>query len=193
MKLKICVVIGLIFLVLNQALLLKGNSFIQTQEPIDYAHWLLFLGVLLMLAMNVVFTGNTFTGMASILTSLGVIALIGQATIDFLWWSYGADYEGMNQLVHQIMEQPSIRIPFITIGPALFYLGIALHAGKFIKKHPIWSVIAIIGVISIGVGSFVYDNRTVIFLGHIVLAVGIVALISQKNIPHHKDVSILKS
>lgn len=164
-------------MVLNQALLLKGNSFIQTQEPIDYAHWLLFLGVLLMLAMNIVFSGNSFTSIASILTSLGVIALIGQATIDFLWWSYGTDYEGMNQLVNQIMEQPSIRIPFVTVGPALFYLGIALHVGKFIRKHAIWSLIAITGVISIGIGSLVYDNRNIIFLGHIVLMVGVVVLI----------------
>ncbi|GAA5020292.1 hypothetical protein GCM10011506_05140 [Marivirga lumbricoides] len=60
---------------------------------------------------------------------------MGQAVIDFLWWSYGTAYEGMNNLTNQIMERPSIRIPFMTIGRALFYLGLAINAGKFIRKH----------------------------------------------------------
>ena len=70
-----------------------------------------------------VFSDNIFSDLATILTSLGIVALIGQATIDFLWWSYGTDFEGMNKLTSQIMESPSIRIPFMTIGPALFYFG----------------------------------------------------------------------
>jgi len=124
MKLKIYATIGLIFLTLNQVMLLGGNEFIQNQQPIDYAHWLLLIGALLCLSLNFIFSGTIFNNVASILTSLGIVALIGQATIDFLWWSYATDFEGMEKLTNQIMEQPSIRIPFMTIGPALSHYGL---------------------------------------------------------------------
>lgn len=181
MKLKICAIIGLIFLTLNQIMLLQGNEFIQTQKPIDYAHWLLFIGVLLTLSLNYIFTDNIFRSITSIITSLGVIALLGQATIDFLWWSYGTDYEGMNALINQIMSKASIRIPFITIGPSLFYLGLAMHAVKFIKTRTLWSIVAILGVVVTGLGSFALDSRQIIVLGHFALTIGIVGLIFKKT------------
>jgi len=181
MRLKIYAIIGLSFLILNQLLLLKGNEFIQTQKPIDYVHWLLLLGVLLSVSINYIFSNGIFNNTATALTSIGIIALSGQAVIDFLWWSYGTDYEGMTQLTNQIMERPSIRIPFITIGPALFYLGLAIHAGKFIRKQTFWSSLAIVGVIITGLGSFALDNREVIILGHMVLTAGIIGLIFKKD------------
>lgn len=181
MKLKIYATIGLVFLIINQIMLLKGNEFIQTQEPIDYAHWLLLIGVLLTLSLNYIFSDNIFSNAATVLTSLGVVALIGQATIDFLWWSYGTNYAGMNDLTNQIMSRPSIRIPFVTIGPALFYLGLITHAGKLIRKQPIWSITAILGVVTIGLGSFAYDSRMLIIIGHIILAIGLIVLIFKKE------------
>jgi hypothetical protein len=186
MKLKVCAIIGLVFLIINQIMLLKGNEFIQAQKPIDYAHWLLLIGVLLTLSINYIFSNNIFSNTATILTSLGIVALIGQATIDFLWWSYGTDYAGMNDLTNQIMSKPSIRIPFVTIGPALFYLGLATHAGKLIQKQPIWSIATFIGVITIGLGSFGYDSRMLIIVGHIILTIGIAVLIYKKEITSYK-------
>jgi len=181
MKLKILAITGLVFLIINQIMLLGGNEFIQNQQPIDYAHWLLLIGALLCLSLNYIFSDNIFSNTATILTSLGIIALIGQATIDFLWWSYGTDYDGMNDLTSQIMSRPSIRIPFMTIGPGLFYFGLATHAGKFIKTHTLWSILTFIGVIGIGLGAFTYDSRILIVLSHILLTIGITMLIFKKE------------
>ena len=186
MRLKIYASVGLIFLIINQLMLLKGDEFIQTQRPIDYAHWLLLIGVLLTLSLNYIFSDTLFGNTAAILTSIGTVALVGQATIDFIWWSYGTDYKGMNDLTNQIMDDPSIRIPFVTIGPALFYLGLAIHAGVRIKKTPIWSVLALIGVVVTGIGSFYYHSRATILLGHVVLAAGIIGLIFKRTIPNLK-------
>ncbi len=168
-------------MIINQIMLLGGNEFIQNQEPIDYAHWLLLIGVLLCLSLNYIFSDNIFSELATILTSLGIVALIGQATIDFLWWSYGTDLEGMNKLTNQIIERPSIRIPFMTIGPALFYLGLTAHAVKFIKTHTSWSILVFIGVIGIGLGAFAFDSRILIVVCHILLAIGIIVLIFKKD------------
>jgi len=192
MKLKICAITGLAFLILNQIMLLQGNEFIQTQKPIDYAHWLLLLGVLLTLSLNYIFSNTIFSNTATVLTSIGAIALVGQAVIDFLWWSYGTDYDGMNNLINQIMSRPSIRIPFITIGPALFYLGLAIHAGKFIREKTLWSLIAILGVIITGLGSFVFDSRYIIILGHIILTFGIIGLIFKKDLLNNKSTELEK-
>ena len=182
MKLRYLAILGLAFLTINQIMLLGGNEFIQNQQPIDYAHWLLLIGALLCLSLNYIFSNNIFSNLATILTSLGIVALIGQATIDFLWWSYGTDFAGMDKLTRQIMERPSIRIPFMTIGPALFYLGLTTHAGKFIKTHTLWSMLVITGVIGNGLGAFSFDSRMMIALGHISITIGIVGLIFKKDI-----------
>ena len=181
-RLKLCAIMGLVFLVANQTMLLLGNEFIQTQQPIDYAHWLLFLGVLLSLSINHVLSDNHFSSTASVLTSIGVAALLGQAVIDFLWWSYGTDYEGMNKLTSKVMNNPSIRIPFMTIGPALFYLGLAIHSSKYFKEHTLLSILVIVGVVITGMGSFLYDSRQVILLGHIVMSAGIISLLLKRDI-----------
>tara|TARA_R110001583_G_scaffold17011_3_gene69311 strand:+ start:2746 stop:2913 length:168 start_codon:yes stop_codon:yes gene_type:complete len=55
MKLKYSAIIGLAFLIINQIMLLGGNEFIQNQQPIDYAHWLLLVGALLCLSLNYIF------------------------------------------------------------------------------------------------------------------------------------------
>ncbi len=181
MNLRYLAIIGLVFLIINQVMLLGGNEFIQNQQPIDYAHWLLLIGVLFCLSINHIFSDNIFSSLATILTSLGVVALIGQATIDFLWWSYGTDFNGMDKLTQQIMERPSIRIPFMTIGPALFYLGLVAHASKFIKKHTLWTIFVILGVVGNAIGSFVLDSRILIVCGHISLTIGIIMLIFKKD------------
>jgi hypothetical protein len=181
MKLKIIAIVGLVFLIINQVMLLGGNEFIQTQKPIDYAHWLLLIGALLCLSLNYIFSDTIFSNTATVLTSIGIIALVGQATIDFLWWSYGTDYAGMNDLTSQIMSRPSIRIPFMTIGPGLFYIGLATHAGKFIKTHTLWSNLTFLGVLGIGLGAFADDSRMLIVLSHILLTIGITVLIFKKE------------
>ncbi len=88
----------------------------------------------------------------------------------------------MNDLTSQIMNRPSIRMPFMTIGPALFYLGLATHAGKLIRKQPIWSIAVFLGVVTIGLGSFTYDSRMLIIVGHIILTIGLTVLIYKKDI-----------
>ena len=164
-------------MVINQIMLLQGNEFIQTQRPVDFAHWLLLLGVLFCIPLNHIFSDGLFNSLASTLTSIGIVALAGQAVIDLIWWSFGTDYEGMNHLAKQIMDSPSLRIPFMTIGPSLFYLGIATHAGRFLKEHTLLSITVIAAVLITGVGSFLMDDRLIILLGHSIMAIGMSGLV----------------
>ena len=153
------VLIGFVFLTLNQILLLKGDEFIQTQKPIDFAHWLLLIGAMLSLSTNTVFSKNNYSSVAAILTFAGVVALIGQASIDLVWWSFGTDYDGMIKLIRQLEEKPSIWLTFMAIGPSLFYVGLAIHALKFIKRNVLASLIVIVATIVIGLSSLVWTER----------------------------------
>lgn len=193
MKSKIIAVMGFILLVANQLLLLKGEEFVQSQQPIDYVHWLLFIGAICSLSVNPLFSGKFFGDIASVLTSLGVLALLGQATIDFVWWSYGEDIDGMSHLVAQIMSEPSIRIPFVTLGPALFYLGVGLHALRRIRVNPIWALLTIIAIVITGLGSFYFVSRLVIVLGHVGLAIGMVPMILVQGDGRAKNAQQVKT
>ena len=52
---KIRFLVGLFFLLVGQILLAKGNDFIYNQEPIDFAHWFLLVGVTLLIPQTVSF------------------------------------------------------------------------------------------------------------------------------------------
>ena len=45
MTYKISFIIGLVFFLIGQIIMSKGNDFVYAQEPIDFAHWFLLVGV----------------------------------------------------------------------------------------------------------------------------------------------------
>lgn len=181
MKLKILGIIGLILLIINQIMLSKGDGFVQTQEPIDFAHWVLLIGALLTISFSYVFPRSIFNTIATALTLLGIIAHIGMATIDFILWSYGDDYAGMNNLIIQLRNKPSIWIPFMTIGPSLLFIGLATHAWKFIRTHPIGGIVTIGGSVMIGLAAFLWDDRLLVVLSYIIFSTGLVLLVFRKD------------
>jgi len=180
-NLKILIIIGLVFLTINQLLILNGDEFIQKQQPIDFVHWLLLIGAVLSLSVNNVFSNSGIGKIASFLTFAGVVALIGQATIDLVWWSFGTDYEGLIKLINQLESKPSIWITFMAVGPSFFYIGLAIHAVKFLKTNTFASIVVILSTIIIGLASLVWTERLVIVFGHIFLTIGIILLLYRKE------------
>jgi len=180
MKLKILGVIGLAFLIVNQIMLTKGDEFLQAQQ-IDFAHWFLLFGALLTISFSYIFPKNIFNTVATVLTILGIIAHIGMATIDFVIWSYGDDYVGMTDLIIQLRSKPSIWIPFMTIGPSFLFIGLATHAWKFVRTHPISSILTIGGSLMIGLAAFLWGNKFLVVLAYIIFSMGLVLLIYRKD------------
>lgn len=174
-------IIGLICLTISQFLLAQGFDFLQAQQPIDFAHWLMMMGAILMLAFSFIFPKGVISSVATFLTILGVIAHIGMCTIDFLLWSYGDDYESRNAIIGQLMNTPSIQIPFMIIGPALLYAGVATYAWQFIKSHTLAAMITLVGSGIIGVGQTMVENRLFIVCGCVVFSVGLLMLVFRKE------------
>lgn len=180
MRLKVLGVIGLVFLIINQMMLLKGDAFIQEQAPIDFAHWFLLIGAVLTISFSYIFPKSIFNTVATVLTILGIVAHIGMSTIDFILWSFGDDHLGMNNLVLQLRDKPSIWLPFMTIGPSLLFIGLATHAWKFIRTNPISALLTISGSVMIGLSSFMWNDRNLIILAYLIFSVGLVLLINRK-------------
>ena len=160
-------------LLVNQCLILPGDEFVQSQRPVDFAHWSLLFGVLLCLPLNRLPSGRRVGSVATGMLWVGSVALVGQAVIDLCWWSYGNDLKGLNDFVVQLMAEPSIRVPFITIGPVFFYLGMLGPLSRLAGRWSMPMVLGITSVAMIGVGSFVLRERLSILAGHAILTLAI--------------------
>lgn len=173
--------IGLLFFVLSYILFSQGAKLTYFQEPIDFAHWLNLIGAVLLFSFNKVFPKNTLNFIASVITTLGIVAHIGLCTIDFIMWSYGNDEVAKAALSEHISNTPSILYPFIIIGPSLLFVGLALHAANFIKTNTISSLMVVLGAPAVGFSFFVLKNGTYMVLGCLLFATGLALLLYRKE------------
>jgi hypothetical protein len=178
-KPKTLCLIGLIFFVTSYVFFTQVS--LNTQKHIDLAHWFNLIGAVLLFAFNNVFPKNKLNSVASILTTLGVIAHIGLCTIDFIMWSFGNDDLGRNELQEQISNTPLILYPFVIVGPSLLFLGLATHALNFIKTHPISSIMVIIGGPFVGLSYFIWKDGTLMLISCLVFASGLALLLYRKE------------
>ncbi len=158
MKLKTICIIGLSIFVISYWIFTKGNEFAHSQKPIDFAHWLNLIGAVLLLNFNKIFPKNKIGKVASILTTLGVIAFVGLNTIDFISWSFGNDNNGRIEFFNQLADTPAIAFPFVYVGPSLLFLGLSTHALNFFKANLIGFVLTFFGAIFMGLGYFLWSN-----------------------------------
>lgn len=155
---------------------------LNSQKHIDLAHWFNLIGAVLLFSFNFVFPKNKVNTVASVLTSLGIIAHIGLCTIDFIMWSYGNDNIGSNKLREQISNTPLILYPFVIIGPSLLFVGLATHALNFIKTNPISSLMVIIGGPFVGLSYFIWNNGILMLISCVVFASGLSLLLLRKEV-----------
>ncbi|TXI66329.1 MAG: hypothetical protein E6Q46_05270 [Flavobacterium sp.] len=179
MKTKIICSIGLAFFVMSY--ILFSQISLNTQKPIDFAHWFNLIGAVLLISFNFVFPKNTLSLIASIITTIGVVAHIGLCVIDFILWSFGNNEVKSEELRIQLSNTPSILYPFVIVGPSLLFVGLSLHATNFIKTEPIKVLMIIIGSIIIGVSFFAFKNGIFMLFGCLLFALGLTLLINKKN------------
>lgn len=150
-------------------------------ESIDFAHWFNLIGACFLLSFNDVFPKTKINKVASVLTTLGVIAHIGLCTIDFIMSSYGNDEIAKEALSHQVTISPFIFYPFIAVGPSLLFLGLALHAFNFIKTETVKSLMVIVGSVAVGISFFVLKDGVWMLLSCTVFVSGLALLILEKK------------
>ena len=142
---KILFLFGLVFFLIGQLLLAKGNDFVYRQEPIDFAHWFLLIGVVLMIPQTVVFPRKKFNLIGIPLTLIGIVCIIGMCVLDFIWWSFPTE-EMRNEFTNHISQVPSIWKPFMTIGPSskVFNLGLLILSLNYLEKGKLGIIILLV-------------------------------------------------
>lgn len=129
-------IIGLVFFLIGQIILSKGNDFVYAQEPIDFAHWFLFLGVVFLIPQVVSFPKKIYSLIGIPLTLIGIICMIGMCILDFIWWSFPNE-EMRIEFTNHISKVPSIWKPFMTIGPSskIFNLGLLMLSFNYFQNN----------------------------------------------------------
>jgi len=132
---RIIFLIGLLFFLIGQIILTRGNEYVYNQEPIDFAHWFLLVGAALMIPQVVCFPKKIFSYLGIPLTLVGIVCIIGMCVLDFIWWSF--PNEAMRvEFTNHLSQIPSIWKPFITIGPSskIFNLGLLILSLNYFEK-----------------------------------------------------------
>ncbi|QXP56607.1 hypothetical protein H0I25_02090 [Cellulophaga sp. HaHa_2_95] len=138
-------IIGLVFFLIGQVIISKGNDFVYAQEPIDFAHWFLLIGVVLLIPQVVSFPKKIFSLIGIPLTIIGITCIIGMCVLDFLWWSFPNE-EMRNEFTNHISNVPSIWKPFVTIGPSskIFNLGLLILSFNYFQNNKTGIVLILI-------------------------------------------------
>lgn len=180
MKTKHLCLLGLLFFLISYLFFAKILP--NFQKPIDFAHWFNLIGACLLLSFNDVFPKSEWSFVASLTTSLGVIGHIGLCTIDFIMSSYGNNEIAKEALSIQITNSPALFYPFIAIGPSLLFIGLTLHALRFIKTDFIVVLMIVLSSAAIGFSFFVLKDGIYMFLSCLVFVLGLGFLLHKKGI-----------
>ena len=142
---KLLFLIGLIFFLIGQLILAKGNNFVYSQEPIDFAHWFLLIGVTLLIPQTTTFPRKIYSFIGIPLTLIGIVCIVGMCVLDFIWWSFPNE-EMRNEFTNHISKVPSIWKPFMTIGPSskIFNLGLLILSLNYLKNGKLGIILVLV-------------------------------------------------
>lgn len=163
-------VAGLGLYTFGQILLRPGNDFVSAMQPIDYAHWSLYLGVVLMLPFAAKLPKRNIHILTIPMLLAGISCIIGMCVIDFIFWSLPDDvFEA--ELAQRLINTPVIWKPFITDGAGwLFSAAVALPALSYWRASRV-------GVILVAAGTAIHAIGTHWFnvTGYATVALGYAA------------------
>lgn len=95
---------------------------LHAQEPIDFAHWSMLIGVLLLIPQTANFPKTRLNLIGMPILILGIGLIIGMCVIDFVFWSIESP-EQKREIASQLGNTPSIWVPFMILSGKLFNLG----------------------------------------------------------------------
>lgn len=179
MNYKILFIIGLLFEVIAQSLLAKGNDFVYAQKPIDFAHWFLLLGVVFMIPQVISFPKKVYSYLGKPLAIIGIVCIIGMCVLDFIWWSYPTQ-ELRIEFANHISQFPSIWKTFLKIGPSSYFinLGLFILSLNYFKENKIGVSIVLTATIIILFLRFI-PNRLI--YGYLITAIGFSVIFFKKH------------
>ena len=179
MNYKTLFIAGLLCEAIGQVLIAQGNNFVYALKPIDFAHWSLLLGVVLMIPQAVSFPNKVFSYIGSPLLIIGIVCIIGMCVLDFIWWSYPTQ-EMRSEFAGHISKIPSIWKPFISIGPSTYFfnLGLLFLSLNYFKQHKLGVLIVILATLIIFFARFIPHR---LIYGYLITAIGFGIIFYKKT------------
>lgn len=173
--------IGLGFLVLSQILLSFGYEFLMSQRPLDFAHWSLLIAALLLISLWFSLPHNTTKTIGLSLMTAGVGGIIGMCTIDFILWAAHGDPTLKDGILSLIMSKPLLQMPFLMIGPSLFYGGMSIATYGLFKDYKVGVILLNVGALLIGLGFMVFRSHLLPAIGSVLLLIGFGMILLNSN------------
>jgi len=145
---KILFISGLLVFLIGQIILAQGNDYVYNLKPIDFAHWSLLVGVVLLIPQVVTFPKKIFSYIGIPLTLIGIVCMVGMCVLDFIWWSFPNE-EARIEFTNHISQVPAIWKPFISIGPSskIFNVGLLLISLDHFKSQKLGVIIIAIATL----------------------------------------------
>lgn len=136
---------GLAIYIVGQVLLRPGQDFVEAQRPIDFAHWALLVGGVMMLPLAGRLPWRNIHWLTIPLLYAGITALIGMCVLDFVFWAL-PNGEMENAVARQLIATPAVWSPFITFGPNyVFVTAVVLPCLSYLSISRMGVVLVIAG------------------------------------------------
>ena len=149
------------------------------QEPIDFAHWFMLIGVLLLIPQIGNFPKTKFSLVDTPILILGINLIIGMCVLDFIFLSIKLP-EQEYELVTHLINTPAIWLPFMTVNGYIFNLGLLISSFSYYKISRTGTLVVLIGTLIIYIG-----GGWVNVLGYMILTAGFfinfIGMIETKN------------
>jgi len=176
-------IIGLLLQTIAQLFFSIQSSQVNLLEPIDFIHWTLLIGFVLVIPYVLQFSQGWFQKIGATFSIIGLVCLICMCAIDFVLWSFRNLPEERNELIAHIMNEPTIWPVFFTIGPAFYYTGMSIQSMAYLKNKLIPALGVIIGALLVGLGGLILtDSRLVFMIGKVLFAGGLIYICVSLNL-----------
>ncbi len=164
---KLFFLFGLSIYAVGQLVISILQGALQSQKPIDYAHWLLLIGVFLLIPFSAKLPRHGLHRITSPVLLAGIVCVIGMCMLDFVFWAIPSP-ELKSEVAGHLIAADSIWQPFMKIGPnRIFMLGLALPSLAYYRASMLGTAFVIIGV-----GVVVLTPQWVNALGYSVIIIG---------------------
>ena len=105
----------------------------RNQEPIDFAHWFLLIGVLLLIPQMGNFPKSKLNLVGTPILVIGIGLMIGMCVLDFVFWSIKSS-EFSSEVTTHLINTPAIWKPFMNFNGWFFNLGLLISSLSYFKR-----------------------------------------------------------
>jgi len=121
---------------------------LHNQEPIDFSHWLMIIGVLLLIPQIGNFPKSRWNYISFPSLIFGIGLIIGMCVIDFVFWSL-KDPVLKSQVTKHLINTPEIWTPFMSVSGKIFTFGLLTSSFNYFKKSRLGVLLVFLGTLTV--------------------------------------------